>query len=105
MGILYTVSVQYSETGNCLSSTFGSDKGRENRRKETMRLPPFECLSPRTMKEALEMLGRYKGKVRIVAGGTDIINRLRQRLLTPPYVMTLKGVPDLRGIKRKKGRS
>ena len=67
-----------------------------------MRLPLFQYLSPRSTKEALEMLDRYKGKVKIIAGGTDIINRLRQRLLNPPYAMTLKGVSDLRGMKRKK---
>jgi len=68
-----------------------------------MRLPLFQCLSPRSTKEALEILDRYKGKVKIIAGGTDIINRLRQRLLNPQYAMTLKGVSDLRGIKSKKG--
>jgi 4-hydroxybenzoyl-CoA reductase beta subunit len=67
-----------------------------------MRLPPFQYLSPRSAKEAIEMLDRYKGKVRIIAGGTDIINRLRQRLLSPQYAMTLKNVSDLRGMKRKK---
>jgi 4-hydroxybenzoyl-CoA reductase beta subunit len=68
-----------------------------------MRLPLFQCLSPRSTKEALEILDRYKGRVKIIAGGTDIINRLRKRLLSPQYMMTLKGVSDLRGIKRKKG--
>jgi 4-hydroxybenzoyl-CoA reductase beta subunit len=67
-----------------------------------MRLPPFQYLAPRTTEEALEMMSRHKGKVRIVAGGTDIVNRLRQRLLTPPYVMSLKGVAGLTGMKRKK---
>ena len=48
-----------------------------------MRLPLFQYLAPRSTEEALEMLSRYKGKVRIIAGGTDIMNRLRQRLLSP----------------------
>ena len=68
-----------------------------------MRFPPFQYLSPRTTEEALEIMSRYKGKVRIIAGGTDIMNLLRQRLLSPQYAMTLKGVSDLRGIKSKKG--
>lgn len=67
-----------------------------------MRLPPFQYLSPQSAKEALDMLDRYKGKVRIIAGGTDIINRMRQRLLSPQYAMTLKKVSDLGGMKRKK---
>ena len=68
-----------------------------------MRLPPFQYLAPRTTEEALEIMSRYKGKVRIIAGGTDIINLLRQRLLTPPYVMSLKGVAGLTGVKKTRG--
>jgi len=68
-----------------------------------MRLPPFQYLAPLTCDEALAMMSRYRGKVRIVAGGTDVMNLLRQRLLTPSYVMSLKGVADLTGIKGEKG--
>ena len=68
-----------------------------------MRLPLFQYLSPRSTEEALEILDRYKGKVKIIAGGTDIINRLRQRLIAPQYAMSLKGVSDLTGMKKKKG--
>lgn len=67
-----------------------------------MRMPPFRYLAPRTAEEALEMMSLHKGKVRIVAGGTDIVNRLRLRLLTPPYVMSLKDVTGLAGMKMKK---
>ena len=51
------------------------------------------------------MMARHKGKVKIVAGGTDIMNRLRQRLLTLDYVMSLKGVAGLTGHEEKKGRA
>ena len=68
-----------------------------------MRLPPFQYLAPRTVAEALETMARHKGKVKIVAGGTDVMNRLRQRLLNPDYVMSLKGVAGLSGMKRNKG--
>lgn len=66
-----------------------------------MRLPPFEYLGPRSVKEALEMIDGHRGKVGIVAGGTDIINRLRQRLVAPPFVMSLKGVAELAGVRKK----
>ena len=49
-----------------------------------MSLPPFYYFAPRTLNEALEILGRHKGKVRIVAGGTDIISRLKKRLISLP---------------------
>jgi 4-hydroxybenzoyl-CoA reductase beta subunit len=47
------------------------------------------------------MIDRHKGKVSIVAGGTDMINRLRHRLVTPPFVMSLKGVAELAGVTKK----
>jgi 4-hydroxybenzoyl-CoA reductase subunit beta len=39
----------------------------------------------------------------IVAGGTDLIPSLRQRLFTPQYVLDLGGIAELRGIKVKPG--
>lgn len=68
-----------------------------------MRLPSFQYLSPGTVKEALETIAAHKGKVLIVAGGTDIVNRLRQRLVSAPYVMSLKAISELKGIKKNKG--
>ena len=68
-----------------------------------MRLPPFLYLAPRTKKEAVEMLSLHRGGVGIVAGGTDMVNRLRQRLVCPAYVMSLKGVADFRGIAPQRG--
>ncbi len=67
-----------------------------------MSLPPFHYLAPRTMKQALETLSQHKGKVRIVAGGTDIIDRMKKRLISPDYVMSLKGVAELTGITKRK---
>jgi 4-hydroxybenzoyl-CoA reductase beta subunit len=49
------------------------------------------------------MIDGRRGKVRIVAGGTDVINRLRHRLVTPQFVMSLKGVAELAGIGKKGG--
>jgi len=39
--------------------------------------------------------------VRIIAGGTDLIPSLRQRLFEPEYVLDLRGIAALRGIKPK----
>jgi 4-hydroxybenzoyl-CoA reductase beta subunit len=102
-GILYTIySSSIVKASFVCQELIGSENGRENRRKKKMRLPPFQYLAPRSTQEALEMIDRYKGKLKIIAGGTDIINRLRQRLLSPHYAMTLKEVSDLKGMKKKK---
>ncbi|OPY69284.1 MAG: 4-hydroxybenzoyl-CoA reductase subunit beta [Syntrophorhabdaceae bacterium PtaU1.Bin034] len=68
-----------------------------------MRLPPFQYLGPTTKDQALDLMIRHQGKIKIVAGGTDIINRLRQRLVTPDYVMSLGGLAGFTGIREKKG--
>lgn len=67
-----------------------------------MGLPPFHYLAPQTLKQALEILSQHKRKVRIVAGGTDILDRLRKRLINPTYVMSLRRLSDLTGIKKRK---
>lgn len=39
--------------------------------------------------------------IRVIAGGTDLIPSLRQRLFEPEYVLDLRGIAALRGIKAK----
>ncbi len=54
-----------------------------------MRLPPFEYLEPVNVEEALSMIDTYKEAVKIMAGGTDLINRMKLRLIGPTYVMNI----------------
>ena len=63
-----------------------------------MKLPSFEYLEPATVKEALAMLDTYRDRVAIIAGGTELVNRLRLRLISPDYVMNIKKLRDLEGI-------
>ena len=63
-----------------------------------MKLPPFEYLEPSTVPEALSMLDAYRDKVQIIAGGTEVVNRLKLRLIRPDYVMNIKKLRDLEGI-------
>ncbi len=62
-----------------------------------MSLPEFQLLRPRTVQEAVELLGRHEG-AQIVAGGTDLIPSLRQRLFEPRYVLDIRRIFELRGI-------
>jgi len=60
------------------------------------RLPKFNYLVPNTLDEALSLLARYKGKARVIAGGTDFIPKLKRREIgAPEYVIDLKGIPGL----------
>jgi CO/xanthine dehydrogenase FAD-binding subunit len=64
------------------------------------RLPRFDYLEPNTIDEALSMLSQYKGRAKVIAGGTDILPKLKRReTKAPEYIIDLKGIPDLDYIK------
>jgi 4-hydroxybenzoyl-CoA reductase subunit beta len=62
-------------------------------------LPEFRLLRPRGIDEAVAMLAAHEGNIRVLAGGTDLIPSMRQKLFEPEYVLDLRGVGDLRGIR------
>ena len=60
------------------------------------RLPRFEYLRPKSVEEALTFLSQNTGRVKVFAGGTDLIPALRQREITSPgYVIDIKGISGL----------
>jgi len=61
-------------------------------------LPSFQLLRPKTLDEAIALMARHEGEVKVVAGGTDLLPSMKQKLFTPPYVLDLRGVRELRGI-------
>ena len=64
-----------------------------------MSLPDFRLLRPRSLAEAIELLGKH-ADAQIVAGGTDLIPSLKQRLFTPAYVIDIRRIAELRGIRK-----
>jgi len=64
-----------------------------------MSLPQFKLLRPRTVPEAIEYLVKHAGSVRVLAGGTDIIPSMRQKLFEPEYVIDLRAIGEIRGVK------
>ncbi len=65
-----------------------------------MSLPQFKLLRPRSVEEAVEYLGKHQANVRLLAGGTDLIPSMRQKLFEPEYVLDLRAVSGLREIKQ-----
>jgi 4-hydroxybenzoyl-CoA reductase subunit beta len=63
-------------------------------------LPEFKLLRPRSLEEAVDHLDTYAGNVRVLAGGTDLIPSMRQKLFEPQFVLDLRGNAALRGIKQ-----
>ena len=64
-----------------------------------MSLPHFRLLRPRAVDEAVAFLSKHGANIRVLAGGTDLIPSMRQKLFEPGYVLDLRGVAELRGIR------
>jgi len=60
-----------------------------------IRLPRFDYLVPKTIKEACLLLSKYEGTAKIMAGGTDLLVSMKQKKITPRYVVNIKGIPKL----------
>lgn len=61
------------------------------------RLPRFDYEKPKSIGEALALLdGNKDGKMKLFAGGTDVLPRLKKRLIAVPRVLIdLKGISAL----------
>jgi 4-hydroxybenzoyl-CoA reductase subunit beta len=60
-----------------------------------MRLPHFKYHSPRTVREAAELLAAPGGAM-LVAGGTDLLPNMKRRQQVPPTLIGLRRVDELR---------
>jgi 4-hydroxybenzoyl-CoA reductase subunit beta len=77
-------------------------------------LPQFKLLRPRTVEEAVSLLAKHSNRVvandspapapshnvRIVAGGTDLIPSMRQKLFEPQYVLDIRHIAEMKGIRQ-----
>ena len=64
------------------------------------RLPKFEYRRPTSLQEALSLLAQYKGKARLLAGGTDLVPKLKRREIeAPSYLIDIKSIAGLDYIK------
>lgn len=60
-----------------------------------MPLPKFDYLRPKTVEELTAMLAEHGADAKLLAGGTDLLVLMRERLLRPRYVIDIKGIRDL----------
>jgi CO/xanthine dehydrogenase FAD-binding subunit len=59
-------------------------------------MTPFRYASPRSLDDALALLGEYGPDARVLAGGTDLLVRLRLGHMRPSLVIDIKRVDALR---------
>ena len=60
-----------------------------------IRLPKFDYVAPRTIAEAADRLAAHPDAM-LLAGGTDLLPNMKRRQQTPPVVIALAGVDELK---------
>jgi len=58
----------------------------------------FDYLEPASIAEASEMLVAHAENCRLMAGGTALMLALRQRMISPTHVISLRNIRELHGI-------
>jgi carbon-monoxide dehydrogenase medium subunit len=61
----------------------------------------FQYYQPDTIEKAAELLAELPSS-KVIAGGTDLVPKMKQRILEPEHVINLKKIPDIVGIKETK---
>ncbi len=58
-------------------------------------MKPFTYLTPATVEEAVALFGQHKETARYMAGGTDVIVKVKEGWMGPDYLINLKQIPGL----------
>lgn len=59
---------------------------------------PFEYFSPKSLREALKLLDKFKGKAKILAGGQSLVPLMNLGLATPRYIIDINNIRKLSNI-------
>jgi carbon-monoxide dehydrogenase medium subunit len=55
----------------------------------------FDYVAPQTLDEAISELSRYRDSAKVLAGGTDLINLIRTKVIRPRCVVDIGNIPGL----------
>src|SRR3954471_20416252 len=64
-----------------------------------MSLSEFRLFRPRNLPEVWGHLNDHAGNTRVLAGGTDLLPSMRQKLFEPEHVLDLRQIQQLKGIR------
>jgi carbon-monoxide dehydrogenase medium subunit len=59
----------------------------------------FEYFAPKTLTEALTLIDKYRDEGKIIGGGQSLLILMRQGLVAPKYLISIKGLSELSYIK------
>ncbi len=63
-----------------------------------LQLPEFEIHAPATLAEACSLLARFGDDAQVLAGGTDLLVKMKLRRLVPSHLVNIKHIPGLTQI-------
>lgn len=69
-----------------------------------MYLPNFKYLAPETAEQLVDMLAEHRGEASILAGGTDLLPLMKQKMIRPAWVINVEAIQSLRGISYEEGK-
>lgn len=58
---------------------------------------------PESIEEAISLCQRYGEKAKYIAGGTDLIVKIKERQIRPQYLISLKHIPNIDQIRYENG--
>src|ERR687892_588034 len=67
-----------------------------------LRLPEFNYIQPRSLKQATKALADLGTDSMLVAGGTDVYPKMKRGQFTPRHLISLRALRELKGIRRSK---
>lgn len=70
-----------------------------------MLLPKFDYHEPTTLEEALHLLSQLGGNAKVLAGGTDLLVRMKLKIDKPAHVISIARIPGLDSIVPRNGHS
>ncbi len=63
-------------------------------------LAPFDFHAASSVAEAVDLLATHGDEAHLMAGGTSLVIMMKQGLVQPGHVVGLRGVQELRGVRR-----
>ncbi len=67
-------------------------------------LHEFEYFKPKSKKEALELIKTHGSKAKVLAGGTDLIIQMKEKMIKPDTIIDISDLQELKGIKCENGK-
>ena len=65
-----------------------------------LRLPEFNYIQPRSLKQATKALAHLGADAMLVAGGTDVYPKMKRGQFTPRHLISLRALRELKGIRQ-----